>query len=58
MSTAFDKSALTVIRKLKPQGPKFGAILDFVHVLLMGVAVVVLFKLLTVSESSEALEPS
>jgi hypothetical protein len=54
LSTAFDKSALTVLRKLKAQN--FGAILDhFVHALLMGV---VLFKLLTVSESSEAREPS
>ncbi len=53
MSTAFDKSAVTVVRKLKAR--MFGAILDFVHVLVMGV---VLFKLLIVSESSEALEPS
>ncbi len=53
LSTAFDKSASNVVRKLKARN--FGAILDFVHVLLMGV---VLIKLLTVSESSEALESS
>jgi hypothetical protein len=48
LSTAFDKSALTVIRKLKAQN--FGTILDFVPVLLVGV---VLFKILTASESCE-----
>ncbi len=50
MSTALDKSALTVVRKLKARN--FGTILDFVPVLLMGV---VLFKLMTASESCEAM---
>ncbi len=53
LSTAFYKSALAIIQKLKARN--FGTILDFVPVLLRGI---VLFKLLTASESCEAMVSS
>jgi hypothetical protein len=52
-SIVFDKSTLTVNRKMKAQ--KFGTIFDFVPVLLMGAVSAVIFKLHTASDSSEAL---